>query len=256
MSSLVLQVHHPCRHGRGKRKKGCGLLLFLLPPFLPPFLPSFLPSARGEAKPLTSALEHSRDSRSSALHHVPLHWDCSSSKKHPVFTSAKRALVVEWTCLQTTEGWKKLGLFFLKSPSPEVRAECKPQLGNAEVRLRPVHRRVLAWGKVPHVGTRTCHHCACENTELLLLPHLWKGNPGTSNSLILRSGGYSTAGLGASCAQPGVQSPGTSGCCWGRQQAGGREGAASSNWCFWRLISLNPLRNRDQVTGLPIRSDC
>lgn len=41
MSSLVLQVRHPCRHGRGKRKKGCGLLLFLPPPFLPPFLPSF-----------------------------------------------------------------------------------------------------------------------------------------------------------------------------------------------------------------------
>lgn len=29
----------------------------------------------------------------------------------------------------------------------------------------------------------------------------------------------------------------------------------SNNWCFWQLISLNLLMNRDQVTGLVI-SDC
>lgn len=39
----------------------------------------------------------------------------------------------------------------------------------------------------------------------------------------------------------------------GGSRRGGGSGAASNNWCFWQLISLNPLTNRDQVTGLPSR---
>jgi len=144
-----------------------------------------------------------------------------------------------------------LGLFFLKSPPPGVTSVCKPRLGDAEVRVLPVPQtRAGSGAYAPRAATGTRCHLTGENPELPLLPHLWKGNPKTSDSLFLNYERCSTAILRDPRSHLGAQSPGNSGSSWGRQQAWKGE-PASNNWCFWQLISLNHLTNRDQVTGVP-----
>ena len=182
MSSLVLQVHHPCRRRRGKRKKGCGLLFFPLPSFFPSFLLSFLPSfppsfhARGMAKPLSIAIAHSRCSRSSVLHGS---WAAEPAPCAPTLGSLKPPKTAPFLALPNELCWLNeptfkqervgqiWGFFSLNLHLPESRQCANPGFGMPRSEGHPFRRHAPAQGDKNHarepgraaisqVKTRSC----------------------------------------------------------------------------------------------------
>lgn len=119
--------------GRGKRRKGCGLLFFPLPSFVPSLLHSALPSHNHRAPGARSFTDTGQQDQP----RVSLRWD-QSCPKMPRFQLRQVSFADRTNPPSNNDVSKVWGFFFLKSPHPRATAACRLQLGGAEVWVPPV----------------------------------------------------------------------------------------------------------------------